>query len=57
MQTRGADGKILPSTERGEFEDVKRESVPLSDCEGSNYDDELESLKRRQVTGLKRGSV
>jgi hypothetical protein len=55
---RSADGEVLPSTERGEFDDGKqRDSVPLSDCDASTYDEELESLKRRHGVGMKRGSV
>ncbi|KAH8895002.1 hypothetical protein GQ53DRAFT_73409 [Thozetella sp. PMI_491] len=57
MANRNADGKVLPSTERVEFDDGKRSSVPLSDREGSAFEDDLESLKRRHTAGMKRGSV
>ncbi|KAK0629746.1 homeobox KN domain-containing protein [Bombardia bombarda] len=60
---RSADGKVLTSTERGEYdmEVVKRErdSMPLSDGEGSAFDDDvsLEGLKPRRAANMSRGSV
>ncbi len=51
---RSADGKVLPSTESGEYEDGKRDS-PIS--EGSRFDDELENLKHHRSGHMKRGSV
>lgn len=54
---RSNDGKILTSTERVEYDiGAKRDSIPLSDYEGSAYDDDLETLKRRH-TAMSRGSV
>ncbi|KAF7514747.1 hypothetical protein G7054_g15038 [Neopestalotiopsis clavispora] len=59
MASRGSDGKILPSTERSEYDqDGKRASVPLSDGEGSTYDDvDMDHLSRRRSVNMKRGSV
>ncbi|KAI2636408.1 hypothetical protein GGS26DRAFT_493831 [Hypomontagnella submonticulosa] len=55
MTVRGGDGKPLPSTERADYEP---DSQPLSDGEGSPFRDvELESIKRRRVTGIDRGSI
>jgi hypothetical protein len=53
---RGADGKILPTTERVDLH-AKREGLTLSDGEGGVYDDELESLKRHRGPAINRGSV
>ncbi len=57
MANRNGDGKVLPSTERAEYEDGKRTSVPLSDCEGSAFEDDLEGIKHRHAIGMKRDSV
>ncbi|KAI0887467.1 uncharacterized protein GGS22DRAFT_109784 [Annulohypoxylon maeteangense] len=49
MTVRNSDGKLLPSTERADYEpDCK----PLSDC-----DVELESMKRRRINNVNRGSI
>ena len=53
---RGADGKILPTTERVDMH-AKREGLTLSDGEGPVYDDELESMKRHRGPAINRGSV
>lgn len=54
MTVRG-ESNLLPSTERIDYEP---ESKPLSDGEGSTYREvELESLKRRRVTNINRGSI
>ncbi|KAK6081976.1 homeobox domain-containing protein [Seiridium cupressi] len=59
MASRGGDSKVLPSTERGEYEhDGKRASVPLSDGEGSTYDEvDMDALSRRRSANMKRGSI
>ncbi|KAK5663927.1 hypothetical protein OQA88_138 [Cercophora sp. LCS_1] len=60
---RSTDGKVLASTETADYEmggtssGGKRSSLPLSDGEGSPFDDDLESLKRRHTAGMSRGSV
>jgi len=55
---RNGDGKVLRSTERGDYDTAgKRDSAPLSDGEGSAYDDDLETLKRRHTANMSRGSV
>ncbi|KAI1105938.1 hypothetical protein F4804DRAFT_90861 [Jackrogersella minutella] len=55
MIVRGGDGKPLPSTERADYEP---DGKPLSDCEGSPFGEvELESMKRRRVTNINRGSI
>lgn len=52
--SRGSDGKVLPSTERGDYEDGKnRRSPTTSDGGDSAYDDELDPRRRSQH--LKRG--
>lgn len=57
MTARSADGKVLSSTERGDYDmDGKRDS-PLSDGEGSAFDDDIESLKHRHTANMSRGSV
>ncbi|KAK0710921.1 homeobox KN domain-containing protein [Lasiosphaeris hirsuta] len=57
MTARSADGKVLSSTERGDYDmDGKRDS-PLSDGEGSAFDDDIESLKHRHAANMGRGSV
>ncbi|KAI1213051.1 uncharacterized protein F4807DRAFT_309766 [Annulohypoxylon truncatum] len=49
MTVRNSDGKLLPSTERADYDpDCK----PLSDC-----DVELESMKRRRINNVNRGSI
>lgn len=54
MSSRGTDGKVLPSTERGDYEDVKnRRSPATSDGGDSTFDDELDP--RRRPHSLKRG--
>ena len=53
---RTGDGKILPSTERGDMHG-KREGLTLSDNEGAAYDEELESLRRHRAPAINRGSV
>ncbi|GJC95780.1 homeobox domain-containing protein [Colletotrichum higginsianum] len=55
MSSRSGESKILPSTERGEYDDGKRSSVPLSD--GETFDEDLDSLKHRRSAHIKRGSV
>ncbi|KAJ0159269.1 Homeobox protein PKNOX1 [Colletotrichum tanaceti] len=55
MSSRSGESKILPSTERGEYDDGKRSSVPLSD--GEAFDEDLDSLKHRRSAHIKRGSV
>lgn len=59
MSGRSSDGKVLPSTERNEYDhDAKRDSVPLSDGEASNYDDvDMDGMHRRTSSHLKRGSI
>ncbi len=55
---RSVDSNVLSSTERGEYDmDGKRDSIPLSDGEGSAFDDDLESFKRRHTANMSRGSV
>ncbi|KAF4334205.1 PTH12 [Fusarium beomiforme] len=55
---RGGDLKVLATTERGEFDNPKREPVgPLSDGEGATYDEELEALSQRRPGAIGRGSV
>lgn len=49
MTVRGGDGKLLPSTERPDYEP---DTKPLSDC-----DVELESMKRRRINNVNRGSI
>ncbi|KAI1492080.1 hypothetical protein F5X96DRAFT_429101 [Biscogniauxia mediterranea] len=54
MTSRGGDSKALPSTERLEYDHEGK----LSDGEGTNYDDvEVEPVKRRRATSMKRGSI
>ncbi|KAK2050819.1 homeobox domain-containing protein [Colletotrichum somersetense] len=55
MSSRSGESKILPSTERSEYDDGKRSSVPLS--EGEAFDEDLDSLKHRRSAHIKRGSV
>ncbi|KAI0128436.1 homeobox domain-containing protein [Xylariales sp. AK1849] len=59
MTGRGGDGKVLPSTERSEYErDMKRPSVSLSDGEASNFDDvDMDTITRRRSSNMERGSV
>lgn len=59
MATRGGDSKVLPSTERAEYEhEGKRASEPLSDGEGSAYDEvDMDTLARRRSANMKRGSI
>ncbi|KAK8113672.1 uncharacterized protein PG998_001838 [Apiospora kogelbergensis] len=60
MSGRGGDGKVLPSTERADYDHgAKRNSVPLSDGEASNFDDvELDGMTRRRGSShFKRGSI
>jgi hypothetical protein len=56
---RGVDGKALSATDRSVDYDLssKRDSVPLSDGEGSPFDDDIEAMKRRHATSMSRGSV
>ena len=56
MSGRGADGKVLPSTERPDLRG-KREGLALSDGEGGNYDEDIESLKQHREPTITRGSV
>lgn len=49
MAGRNPDAKVLATTER--------DSAPLSDGEGSVFDDEIDNLKRRHTANLSRGSV
>ncbi|KAI1393549.1 uncharacterized protein F4822DRAFT_16468 [Hypoxylon trugodes] len=54
MTVRG-ESKLIPSTERSEY-DV--DNKPLSDSEGSTFQDsEIDSIKRRRVTHVNRGSI
>lgn len=55
MSSRSGESKILPSTERADYDDGKRSSVPLSD--GEAFDEDLESLKQRRSAHIKRGSI
>ncbi|KAK8082503.1 hypothetical protein PG996_001284 [Apiospora saccharicola] len=60
MSGRGGDGKVLPSTERADYDhSAKRNSVPLSEGEASNFDDvELDGMTRRRGSShFKRGSI
>lgn len=60
MSGRGGDGKVLPSTERADYDrNAKRNSVPLSEGEASNFDDvELDGMTRRRGSShFKRGSI
>ncbi|KAK4231490.1 homeobox KN domain-containing protein [Podospora fimiseda] len=41
----------------GRRSDLKRDSPPMSDGEGSVYDDDLEALRRRHAVSMSRGSV
>ncbi|KAI1417769.1 hypothetical protein F5Y13DRAFT_201317 [Hypoxylon sp. FL1857] len=55
MTVRGGESKLLPSTERTDYEP---DGKPLSDGESSTFRDvELESIKRRRVTNINRGSI
>lgn len=54
---RAADGKVLPSTERSEFENTKGESGNLSDGEGSPFDEDFEGFKHRGSASMQRDSV
>ncbi|KAI2466577.1 hypothetical protein F4781DRAFT_349005 [Annulohypoxylon bovei var. microspora] len=55
MTVRNGDSKLLPSTERADYEP---DGKPLSDCEGSPFrEEELESMKRRRVNNVNRGSI
>lgn len=49
--------KVLASTELGSDYDTARKSAPLSDGEGSAYDDDLDSPKRLHTTSMSCGSV
>lgn len=51
---RGAGGKVLPSTERSEYDDGKQDS-PISD--GDGFEDDLEAMKHHRDVNMKRGSV
>lgn len=54
----GSDLKVLASTERGDFDHIKRETAgPLSEGDGAVYDEDLESLRQHRVTNMSRGSV
>ncbi|TDZ71766.1 Homeobox protein PKNOX1 [Colletotrichum trifolii] len=55
MSSRSGESKILPSTERADYDDGKRSSVPLSD--GEAFDEDLESMKQRRSAHIKRGSI
>ncbi|WQF90352.1 Putative Homeobox domain-containing protein [Colletotrichum destructivum] len=55
MSNRSGESRILPSTERGEFDDGKRFSVPLSETDV--FDEDLDSLKHQSSAQIKRGSV
>ncbi|KAF6844587.1 homeodomain-containing protein [Colletotrichum musicola] len=55
MSSRSGESKILPSTERAEYDDGKRSSVPLSD--GEAFEEDLESMKQRRSAHIKRGSI
>jgi hypothetical protein len=59
MTSRGSDGKVLPSTERADYDHHgKRSSVPLSEGEGCNYEDvDMDALSRHRAVNLKRGSI
>lgn len=54
----GGDLKVLATTERSDFDHIKRETAgPLSDGDGAAYDEDLESLRQHRVTNMSRGSV
>lgn len=59
MSGRGGDSKVLPSTERIDYDnDGKRASVPLSDGDGSAFDDvDMDTLNRQRTSHIKRGSI
>lgn len=49
MSSRGSDGKVIPSTERGDYDDNKsRRSPATSDGGDSAYDDDMEARRRAQ---------
>lgn len=55
---RSADAKVLTTTERSDFGHRKREMAgPLSEGEGSAYDEDLEALNQHRVIKMNRGSV
>ncbi|KAK3996017.1 pah5 homeobox protein encoded by the pah5 protein [Cladorrhinum sp. PSN332] len=49
-----AESDAMPS---GRGSDLKRDSPPMSDGEGSVYEDDLEALRRRHAASMSRGSV
>lgn len=58
MTGRNGDSKVLPSTESATYDqEGKRASVPLSDGEGSNFDDVDMDALSRQRAAMKRGSI
>lgn len=51
MSSRSSDGKVIPSTERGDYDDSKsRRSPATSDGGDSAYDDDMEARRRGQHT-------
>lgn len=57
MNSRNADGRVIATTERSDYgRHDKRMALPLSDGEGSAYDEE-EAIKQRQAGSRKRGSI
>ncbi|ORY69852.1 homeobox domain-containing protein [Pseudomassariella vexata] len=62
MTGRGDSAKVLPSTERLDYEqhhdNKRRDSVPLSDGDASHYDEvDIDALSRRRASNMKRGSI
>lgn len=54
---RSGDIKVLVTTERGDYDQGKREVAgPLSDSEGAAYDEDMEYNQRRP-NNMNRGSV
>jgi hypothetical protein len=56
ITARTGEGKVLPTTERIDYAD-KGSSVPLSDGEGSAFDEDMDALKLRRGAHVKRGSI
>jgi hypothetical protein len=57
MAGRGADAKAVASTEGSDYSDGKRASIPLSDGEGSPFDEDMEAIRGMPITSQKRGSI
>ncbi|KAK0645865.1 hypothetical protein B0T16DRAFT_428843 [Cercophora newfieldiana] len=54
---RGVDGKVLTSTGRSDYDLSSKRGSPLSDGEGSPFDDDIEAIKRRHAATMNRGSL